>query len=144
MAGRKWTEEEKATRRELLKGRDMAHSKTHGLSRTREYNIWKKIGFRCNDPKNTDYRLYGGRGITRCEQWDDVTQFYRDMVTAHGRCPEKCSIERIDVNGNYEPGTCVWIPMRLQAANRRPWKHTPEGLKAISESSKRGLRWRAQ
>ena len=110
------------------------HGVTHGLSQTREYNSWKKMMGRCYKADNQDYKYYGERGITVCERWHNVVNFSEDMAPM----PVKCSIERIDVNGNYEPANCTWIPHRLQAKNRRPWKHSPEGLAAISAARKRG------
>jgi hypothetical protein len=105
----------------------------HGLSTTRSYNSWKKMISRCYDPDDRYFKNYGGRGITVCERWQDVENFVDDM----GQRGKLMSIERLDVNGNYEPGNCIWLPHGLQSKNRTKWKHTPEGLKAISDARKK-------
>jgi hypothetical protein len=104
----------------------------HGLSTTTSYNSWKKMMSRCYDPLNTDYVNYGGRGITVCERWHDVTAFVEDM----GIRGKTLSIERIDVNGIYEKSNCAWIPLGAQSKNRTDWKHTDEGKRIISDSRK--------
>ena len=94
------------------------HSKKHGLSQTREYRSWKHAINRCHNSKNDGYHLYGGRGITVCPQWHGdagFMQFLQDM----GPRPEKTSLDRIDPNGNYEPGNCRWADDKTQIANRR-------------------------
>jgi hypothetical protein len=57
-----------------------------------------------------------------------------------GEPPAKCSIERIDVDGNYSPDNCTWLPHRFQAKNRREWKHTEAGLEAIRQARKRSAK----
>jgi hypothetical protein len=70
---------------------------------------------RCTNPNNIDYRNYGGRGIVICQRWQTFENFLQDM----GPRPPGYSIERIDVNGNYEPSNCKWIPHNEQWKNRR-------------------------
>jgi hypothetical protein len=89
---------------------------THGMTGKPTYNSWCSMRARCNNPRNQDYAGYGGRGITVCDRWNDFEAFLADM----GEMPEGYSIERKDVNGNYEPSNCKWIPMAEQALNRRP------------------------
>jgi hypothetical protein len=87
--------------------------------------------YRCYKENCKDYPDYGGRGITVCDRWHDVSKFVEDM----GLRPEgRYSIERTDVNGNYEPGNCVWLQMIYQSRNRTDWMHTEEGRNRISES----------
>jgi hypothetical protein len=90
---------------------------THGLVHTqpREYRSWKDMRGRCFNPNNDDYPDYGGRGITACERWSDFAAFFADM----GRRPKGYSLDRINVNGNYEPGNCRWAPPGVQARNKR-------------------------
>jgi hypothetical protein len=93
---------------------------------------------RCTDPNNQDYANYGGRGIKVCERWHDVVNFYEDM----GERRKGFSIERLDVNEGYYLDNCFWMPMSLQAKNRREWKHSPEGLDRIREARKAHTGWK--
>jgi hypothetical protein len=87
--------------------------RTHGMWRTPEYRAWDGMKQRCRD----HVPGYGARGIRVCERWLTFENFYADM----GPKPEpKCqySIERLDGDGNYEPGNCVWADRSQQQHNR--------------------------
>lgn len=82
---------------------------------TRTYRIWANMRSRCTNPLVPCFRNYGGRGITVCESWAQFENFLADM----GECPAGHSIDRIDNDGNYEPGNCVWATKAVQSSNRR-------------------------
>lgn len=93
-----------------------AKERRHGLSGTRTHNIWQAMRRRCSRPDQPNYKWYGGRGIKVCERWESFDNFLADM----GECPEGCEIDRIDGDGNYEPGNCRWVSHRDNcAAGRR-------------------------
>lgn len=98
---------------------DMGSHRKHGESPqgliTKEYNTWRLMRQRCNSIKSKAYPSYGGRGISVCERWNDFLNFIEDM----GRRPDGYSLDRIDVNGNYEPSNCRWATNKVQATNRR-------------------------
>lgn len=91
--------------------------KTHGMSYEPEYGTYNRMIGRCYNQKSDDYKDYGGRGIIVCDRWkNDIQTFFDDM----GRRPSKIhSLDRIDVNGNYEPENCKWSDQVEQACNRR-------------------------
>lgn len=97
--------------------------RTHGKSKERLYKVWKGMRRRCYGVNEPAYANYGGRGISICDEWrNDYTKF-REWALENGYDPDaqygKCTIDRIDVNGNYEPSNCRFITLGEQARNTR-------------------------
>jgi len=98
--------------------------KTHGGSqKERLYRIWRGMIDRCYYPSHNRFKNYGGRGITICDEWKNDYSAFRDWAVANGYNPEaqrgKCTIDRIDVNGQYEPDNCRWVDMKIQNNNKK-------------------------
>ena len=93
-----------------------ARQQTSGVKRT--YRIWKAMRKRCLNPNASNYARYGGRGIEVCERWSRYQNFLADM----GESPDGRSIDRINNDGNYEPGNCRWATASEQRRNQRPHK----------------------
>ncbi len=92
------------------------HGATRARSMTPEYRTWISMRRRCRKIKDQDYRNYGGRGIAVCQRWLSFDAFFADM----GQRPSPLhSLDRINNDGNYEPGNCRWSTMKEQIANRR-------------------------
>lgn len=92
----------------------------HGQSGTRIYKIFTMMKARCENPNNGAYQYYGGRGITICDEWHGEHGFENFLKWALiNGYKENLTIDRIDVNGNYEPSNCCWIPFSEQGKNRR-------------------------
>ena len=90
---------------------------THGNSSSRLYNIWQTMLQRCNNLHDQKYSRYGGRGISVCEEWKNSFQVFQEWALNNGY-EEELSIDRINVNGNYEPSNCRWATMSEQQRNR--------------------------
>lgn len=91
---------------------------THGKTNTRLYGTWCRMKDRCYNPNIEHYDCYGGRGITICEEWKNNFRAFYDWSMANGY-RDDLSIDRINVNGNYEPSNCRWATMIEQKRNKR-------------------------
>ncbi len=91
----------------------------HGMAKkgetVPEFWVWSEMHTRCENPKNKHYHRYGGRGISVCERWGEFGNFIADMGNRPGH---EYSIDRMDNDGNYEPGNCRWTTASVQANNK--------------------------
>jgi hypothetical protein len=95
------------------------NSTQHGQANSPEYVSWRAMKARVSDPNNKDWKYYGGRGLTVCAEWlSSFSTFLHDM----GPRPQGTTLDRIDPNGNYEPGNCRWADALTQSRNRRSTK----------------------
>ena len=122
-------------RTDMIRNLKLTHGHAKSSGESVEYQTWKRMISRCTNEKNKNYADYGGRGIVVCERWKIFQNFLDDI----GKRPEGFSIERIDVNGNYDPSNCKWISKNRQATNRRDSVLTEDGVREIRELIKAGI-----
>lgn len=91
---------------------------TTGEQRTRLAGIWYKMRTRCNNPKQIEYHHYGGRGIRVCKEWEEDFLKFKEWAVNNGY-DDTLTIDRIDVNGDYEPSNCRWQTIQQQLNNKR-------------------------
>jgi len=92
----------------------------HGGCTNKEklYNVWQHMKNRCMNPRNPQFRHYGGRGITVCQEWGDDYSVFRAWALTNGYAP-KLQIDRTNNDGNYEPNNCRWVTALENTSNRR-------------------------
>lgn len=119
--------------KEVLRSRNM----THGLSKkeAKTYKTWKDARARCYNENNQDYMNYGGRGIKMSPSWDSFESFFECM----GPRPAGMTLDRIDTNGDYEPGNCRWADPKTQANNKRTNRKVGELGNLVAVSAESGI-----
>lgn len=93
------------------------HTK-HNKSNTKLYRVWASMRERCSSTSCKGFVYYGARGVTVCDDWNNSFQAFYDWATSSGYA-EGMSIDRIDVDGNYEPSNCRWVSTNIQANNKK-------------------------
>lgn len=106
---------------------------THGGSKTQLYGVWKGMRRRCSNPRATNFRYYGGRGIGVCAEWSASWPAFRDWSLANGYALG-LTLDRIDTDGPYSPGNCRWTTWSVQQRNRR--------VSVLSKTRVKGVRLR--
>lgn len=92
----------------------------HGLAKHPLARVWATMRHRCESPKCESYNNYGGRGIKVCPQWQSLPTFIADIERLLGPRPKGMTLDRINNDGNYQPGNVRWATWKTQMANRRP------------------------
>ena len=115
------------------------------------YNTWNHIQRRCYSPKNPHYKWYGARGISLYPEWretrrgrgagDAFRRFAAWVDENLGKRPDGLTLDRIDVNGNYEPGNLRWATPSEQCLNRRPYTHKDRAHKYAKRTGANGTLW---
>lgn len=103
--------------RDILSARSVTHGQARRGNHHKLYCVWVGMRSRCSDPTSQSYPAYGGRGIKVCSSWE--ASFDRFLSDMGDRPSLKHSIDRIDNNGNYEPGNCRWVTREVQVKNKR-------------------------
>lgn len=112
---------------------------THGGTGTPTYKIWEGMKKRCFQKNSSVFKKYGARGIVVCERWrNDFAAFVEDM----GERPHGLTIERINNNGNYEPGNCRWATPLEQASNKRNTVSVFEGESLRATATRLGVNYK--
>lgn len=115
--------------KEIVKVINFKHGNSKRSGETDEYSIWCGMTKRCFNQNASKYADYGGRGITVCDRWKDFNNFLEDMGN---RPSKKHSIDRIDVNGNYEPTNCRWATIIEQSRNKRTHPNSKTGVSGVT------------
>ena len=110
--------------KERVRDANLKHGHAKANMYSKIYRIWGSIIQRCNNPNNSDYKYYGGRGIKVCKRWDKFENFLKDM----GEKPEGLSIDRKDNDGNYEPSNVRFVTIQENLKNKGG-KHSKKGDK---------------
>ena len=103
--------------------RNKSYFTKHGFCKERLYRLWNDIKKRCYNPNYKQFKDYGGRGIIMCNEWLSDYMAFRNWALSNGYDPNakfgECTIDRIDVNGNYQPDNCRFVSMKIQNSNKR-------------------------
>jgi len=119
----------------IKKAKEMGYNNiTHGQRYHRLYKTWTGMLRRCSDSNDFGYYNYGGRGISVCNRWKDISNFLLDMYPSY---QEGLELDRINVNGNYEPDNCRWITRKQNMNNTRRSRYIEYNgiIKTVSEWS---------
>ena len=111
----------------------------HGMSKSKIYRVWIYMRKRCQNSNDTQFRFYGGRGISVCDRWaNSFEEFHKDM----GDIPIGMTLERVDNDGNYFKDNCVWATRLEQSRNRRIPKRNTSGIRGVCWA-KSSNKWQA-
>lgn len=112
-------------RLDRAKAANTVHGHARECNTTRTYNCWRNMIHRCHTPTHRSFPYYGARGIKVCERWHDYANFLADM----GEAPPRLEIDRINNDGDYEPGNCRWATRSVQNSNKRSRQQVRDHLR---------------
>lgn len=112
---------------------NVRHGHARDAARASEYGTWSAMKQRCENPRDASFSDYGGRGIKVCDRWASYDAFITDM----GRRRAGMTLERVDVNGDYEPSNCIWADRTRQNVNKRLSARNKTGIRGVSWNRER-------
>ena len=142
--GKEWEASTQAVKQGNTKScgcQSIKYRNPHGLYKHPLYQCWRDMKARCNNLKSKNYKNYGARGIKVCERWLDINNFIEDMYPTW---EEGLSLDRIDVNEDYDPNNCRWVTQNIQSRNTKDIRITnTSGFRGASFNTKEG-KWKSQ